>query len=99
MLVRKEDLMRLDVRLCSRCLERYTKPCAVVVVEKGTRGVWHIVLVCYYNLLGAVVYEAMRCCSGRKWLGSLVLARSSPWASSFCLPFSCGAIPLCVKSC
>jgi hypothetical protein len=33
MLVRKEDLMRLDVRLCSRCLERYTKPCAVVVVE------------------------------------------------------------------
>jgi hypothetical protein len=93
MLVRREDLEKLDVRLCLRCLERYTQPCAVVVVEKGARGVWHIVLVCYYNLLGAVVYEAMRCCSRRKWLGSLVLARSSPWASSFCLPFYPGRTP------
>jgi len=91
MLVRKEDLKRLDVRLCPRCLARYTKPCAVVVVEKSTSGVWHIVLIRYYypQLCGPVVhstmYEAWRCCGGRKWHGGLIPARDG-LGIGFCRP-------------
>jgi len=92
MLVREKDLKSLNVWLCPQCLERYTKPCAVVVVEEGVRGVWHIVLVRYFQpqLYGPVVYstmyEAVRCCGGRKWRGGLIPARGIPGGIGLCRP-------------
>jgi hypothetical protein len=68
-------------------LERYTKPCAAVVVEEDAGGVGHIVLLRYDTLLErTVAYEAMRCCSGRKWIGHIIPACSSPLLTGFCLP-------------
>jgi hypothetical protein len=71
MLVREKDLKSLNVCLCLQCLERYTEPCAAVVVEEDGSGVGHIVLLRYSCSLGCVVfYNAVRCCgSGRDWLG------------------------------
>jgi hypothetical protein len=87
MLVREKDLKSLDVRLCPQCLERYTKPCAAVVVEEDADGVGHIVLLRYDALLRrTVAYEAMRCCSGQKWIGHIIPAGSSPLLTGFCLP-------------
>jgi hypothetical protein len=73
MLVREKDLKSLNVRLCPQCLERYTKPCAAVVVEKDGSGVGHIVLLRYScGLRGIVFYNAFRCCGSRRdWLGRL----------------------------
>jgi hypothetical protein len=91
MLVREKDLKGLNVRLCPQCLERYTKPCAVVVVEKSASGVWHIVLIRYYypQLYGPVVhstmYEARRCCGRRKWHGGIIPARDG-LGIGFCRP-------------
>jgi hypothetical protein len=80
MLVREKDLKSLNVRLCPQCLERYTKPCAAVVVEEDADGVGHIVLLRYYRLYEpvvqpSVVYDAVRCCGGQKWYGELIPAR------------------------
>jgi hypothetical protein len=92
MLVRKEDLEKLDVQLCPRCLVRYTEPCAVVVVEEGASGVWHIVLIRYLQLkfYGPVVYttmyEAVRRCGGRKWRGGLIPARGISGGIGLCRP-------------
>jgi hypothetical protein len=87
MQVREKDLKSLNVRLCPQCLERYTKPCAAVVVEEDADGVGHIVLLSYDTLLQqTVAYEAMRCCSGQKWIGHIIPAHSSPLLTGFCLP-------------
>jgi hypothetical protein len=92
MLVRKEDIEKLDVRLCPRCLARYMEPCAVVVVEEGANGVWHIVLIRYLQpqFYGPVVYttmyEAVRRCGGRKWRGGLIPARDIPGGIGLCRP-------------
>jgi hypothetical protein len=81
------QLMRRNVRLCPRCLERYTKPCAAVLVEEDADGVGHIVLLRYGALLQrTVAYEAVRCCSGQKWIGHIIPAHSSPLLTGFCLP-------------
>jgi hypothetical protein len=88
MLVREKDLKGLNVRLCPQCLERYTTPCAAVVVEEDADGVGHIVLLRYDGILqGTAVYEAMRCCSGQKWIGHIIPAHSSPLLTGFCLPW------------
>jgi len=72
MLVYEKDLKNLNVRLCPQCLERYTKPCAAVVVEEDSSGVGHIVLLRYATRGSVVFYSALRCCnSGRDWLGKL----------------------------
>ncbi len=87
MLVRKEDLEKLDVRLCPQCLERYTQPCAAVVVEEDADGIGHIVLLRYDTVLRwTVAYEAMRCCSGQRWMGYITPAHSSPLCTGFSLP-------------
>ena len=87
MLVYEKDLKSLNVRLCPQCLEHYAKPCAAVVVEEDADGVGHIVLLRYDTLLErTAAYEAMRCCSGQKWIGHVIPAHSSPLLTGFCLP-------------
>jgi hypothetical protein len=85
MLVRTQDLKSLDVRLCPQCLERYTAPCAAVVVERDGSSVGHIVLLRYsIGSRGIVFYNAVRCCgSGRDWLG--LVGSASDWG--FPVPF------------
>jgi hypothetical protein len=81
--VSKEDLEKLDVRLCSRCLERYTVPCAAVCIEIDADSVGHVVLFQYNRVFrhnraphGCVFYKALRRCGERRWVGVLAPARS-----------------------
>jgi hypothetical protein len=81
--VSKEDLEKLDVRLCSRCLERYTVPCAAVCIEIDADNVGHVVLFQYNRAVmsnraphGCVFYRALRRCGERRWVGMLAPARS-----------------------
>jgi hypothetical protein len=88
MLVRREDLEKLDVRLCPQCLERYTVPCAVVCIEVDADDVGHVVLFRYNRApQGRVFYKALRCCGEREWVGMLIPAPSSPLKIGLCLPF------------
>jgi hypothetical protein len=99
MLVREKDLKSLDVRLCPQCLERYTTPCAAVVIEEDASGIGHVVLLRYSIIIGVtVVYEAMRCCGGRGECGYIKPADSSPQCTGFIPPLAheptrwCGVI-------
>jgi hypothetical protein len=82
MLVHKEDLKKLNIRLCPQCLERYTVPCAVVCIEIDADDMGHVVLFQYNRSFrhnrapqGCVFYKAVRRCGERRWVGMLTPAR------------------------
>jgi hypothetical protein len=86
--VQLHDLQALGIPLCLQCEDRYTAPCAVVVLEKDAFDTWHIVLPRYSTEGGGVFYKVSRCCwEDLTWRGMLLPARASPLRIGFRAPW------------